>query len=128
MSFTFLYFWYTMQVWPKHFTKAQMKVTVSFAWYLLYGLSLLIAFSFLAVSSKDVESELIAYFTCESTGVSPEKVCDRSGFESADPVHLFAAQFVVGLGYPFVNLMYALNIKHTTQFLTSHCRKSTTKF
>ncbi len=116
-----------MQVWPKHFTKAQMKVTVSFAWYLLYGLSLLIALSFLAVSSKDVESELNAYFTCESTGVSPGKVCDRSDFESADPVYLFAAQFVVGIGYPFVNLMYALNIKHTTQFLTSHCRKSTAK-
>ncbi len=124
-----MYFWYTtlMQVWPKHLTKAQIKVTISFAWYVLYSLSLLIALSFLAVSSKDAESELNAYFICESTGVNPGKVCDRSGFGSALPVYLFAAQFVVGIGYPFVNLMYALNIEHTTQFLTSHSRRSTAK-
>ncbi len=68
-SVTVIYFWYTtrMQVWPKHLTKAQIKVTVSFAWYVLYSLSLMIALSFLAVTSKDAESELIAYFACEST-------------------------------------------------------------
>ncbi len=116
-----------MQVWPKHLTKAQMKVTVSFAWYVLYNLSLLFALLFLAVISKGAESELNAYFICESTGVRPGKVCNRSRFESADPVYLFAAQFVVGIGYLFVNLMYALNIEHTRQCLTSHFRRNTAK-
>ncbi len=93
---------------------------------MVYGLFLLIGFSVLAVDFKDIGNDLAVYFECESTGESPGKVCDRSGFEDIEPITLFGIQFIIGVGYPFVNLMYALNIKRMIHFWNSHCHKSTT--
>lgn len=119
-----------MQAWPKHFTKAQLKLMISFTYYLVHGLTLLMAFSILAVEFDKIEDDLTAYFACESTRVRPGKECDRSSFENIEPIYLFGAQFIVGIGYPFVNLMYALNIQHIWQFLHTHCHlpKESTSF
>ncbi len=109
-----------LQVWPKHITKAQIKVLLSLLWYMIYGLILLLALSTLAFVSKRVSDELTVYLYCESTGVSPGKECDRSGFEENEGVYLFAVQVVFGTGYHFINLMYALNIDKIRKLFSRH--------
>ncbi len=107
-----------LQVWPKHITKAQIKVLLSLLWYMIYGLLLFLALSTLAFVSKRVSNELTVYFYCESTGVLPGKEC---GFDENEGVYLFAVQSVFGTGYSFINLMYALNIDKIRQLCSWHC-------
>ena len=97
-----------------------MKVLVSLVWYMLYGLSLQIVLSILAASGDEVHTKLSIYLECESTGVNPGKVCDRSAFENADSTRLLAIQHVVGVWYPVVNTMYAFNLKEIKR-RWNHC-------
>ncbi len=91
--------------------KVELKVLTAFVTY-TFVMALAIANNSVASRTyKEFEQELIDYFTCESTGVSPGKACSRSGFENADYTpFLIAINEITLTIYPFVTLIYVVNI------------------
>ncbi len=95
----------------KDYMKAELKVLTAFV---TFTFVMALAITNNSVSNrnyKEFEQELIDYFICESTGVSPGKACSRSGFENADYTPFLVAINEITLTiYPFVTLIYVVNI------------------
>ena len=94
------------------YTAAQIKLamvffTNGFATVLNYT-----AYS-VVVSRQDAFSEqLDQYFDCESTGISPEKECDRHTFESLDPTEFtFPLTIISYILLPIGTLIYVMNFE-----------------
>ena len=70
------------------------------------------AFS-VVVSRQDAFSEqLDHYFDCESTGISPGKVCDRHIFENLDPTEFtFPLAIISFVLLPIGILIYVMNFE-----------------
>lgn len=95
-----------------NYTVAHIKLVVLFC---AYGFSGLLTYSVYSVVLKREGAffkTLQDYFECESTGVSPNKTCERSVFENLDPTEFtFPTAIMSYLLYPFATLLYVINIK-----------------
>ncbi len=95
----------------KDYMKVELKVLTAFVTFTFVMALAITNNSVASRTYKEFEQELIDYFTCESTGVSPGKACSRSGFENADYTpFLVAINEIVLTIYPFVSLIYVVNI------------------
>ncbi len=91
--------------------KAELKMLTAFVFFTFIMAIAIINISVASFNYKEFEQELIDYFTCESTGVSPGKACSRSGFENVDYAPYVNAITEIALTiYPFVSLIYVINI------------------
>ncbi len=75
-------------------------------------------------TSVEFERELLDYFMCESTGVSPRKTCSRSGFEAEDHTHYIHISYAVAMiVYVFTTLIYVINIAEIKARLSKWAQK-----
>ena len=89
---------------------AELKILITFVYYALFDGGFL-AFSSVGNVGREFVEELIAYLTCESTGIMPGKVrCERTFQRLELEIPLTVGLILLGL-YPVVNLLYVLNIK-----------------
>lgn len=93
------------------YIKAELKVVIAFLCFMFITALGITNNSVVLQHYNEFERELLSYFVCESTGVSPGKTCSRSGFENADltPYTITTNEIVLTF-YPVVTLIYVVNI------------------
>jgi len=94
------------------YTAAQIKLAMVFC---TNGFAIVLNYTAFSVveSRQDAFSEqLDQYFDCESTGISPGKVCDRHAFESLDPTEFtFPLAIISFVLLPIGILIYVMNFE-----------------
>ena len=87
----------------------QVKVLIVFIYYIMSGASLLVL-TFLVTNRKGISADLTEYFVCESVGVEPGKVCEKTFVRPPLEIAVNVGFVLLGL-YPIVNLVYVVNIR-----------------
>ena len=109
------------------YAMAEVKVLFIFVFFTIF---IVIAITNLSVVLRSYESfgeELLKYFTCESTGMSPGKSCSRSNFEREDPTApAVTINFIVTAIYPLMTLIYVVKVADIKKFLNRQTAKQTT--
>lgn len=93
------------------YIKAEFKVLIAFLCYTFVAILGITTITITIQHYGKFQRELTNYFKCESTGISPEKTCSRSGFESVDftpYVNIFTE--IALTVYQMVTLVYIVNI------------------
>ena len=106
---------------------AHIKLVVTFCAYGFSGLINYSAYSVVLKRENAYSTALQDYFECESTGISPNKTCERSIFESLDPTEFtFPITIVSFVILPLATLLYVTNIKKLMTKFKCNKKKATT--
>ena len=101
------------------YTLAQIKLAMVFC---AYGFSTVLnytAYSVVVRRQDAFSKQLGQYFDCESTGISPGKVCDRHIFESLDPTeYTFPLTTITYILLPISTLIYVMNFERLGKLCT----------
>lgn len=104
-----------LQRMPESREKVIFELKVLFL-FLFYYLPLIVSvLAYWAVSRRNLPSftsALLNYFVCESSGISPGKKCDRSGFETVSNPYFYASGVIIVAVIPAVNLVSVVNFNH----------------
>ena len=106
------------------YTAAQIKLILTFFTYSLFSVVGYVLYSVVLNRQGAYSTELERYYDCESTGVSPGKVCSRHAFENRDPSKFSLTTTTVLLaGWPFATLIYVTNFEWIIKNLKQKCNK-----
>ena len=65
----------------------------------------------LQLSQSQYANELMNYFICESSRISPNKVCERSFEDFLNPLPTTLSLFLIGTLFQLLILLYVINFK-----------------
>ena len=95
---------------PVKISSAEVILLVSFCYYMIMGLVNTTSHAAYARDLEVIRRAQMKYFICEQSGHDVNNPCDRSGLENSLVIFLIIGHFLLIL-YPFVQLVYILNIK-----------------
>ena len=105
---------------PVKISSAEVILLVSFCYYMTAGV---VATTSLAAFTNDIEviqREQMKYFICEQRGHDISNPCNTTGFENISEIFTVIGYLLLIL-YPFVHLVYVLNIKWLRRKCKSCC-------
>ncbi len=113
LSFTQQY-----QTSQQDYIKVELKILTAFVCFTFVMLIGITNITLVLGSYREMVLEILDYFVCESTGVSPGTTCSRSGFENADYTSftLTINEFIVTL-YVLVLLIFVVNVTEIKEVL-----------
>ena len=100
-----------------------MKILIILSCVLLGGAGLIVVYSVLFFNLSSAIEALDAYLDCESTGIVPDRTCDRGEFAHTfyPSQGIFDLVLVFGFLYPCVNMLYVVEIQKVKTKLTQCC-------
>ena len=87
----------------------QIKVLIVFVYYILIGVSLMVV-TVLVINRESITDSLMEYFVCESVGMQPGKVCEKTFVKIPLEIAINVGFVLLGL-YPVINLVYVVDIR-----------------
>ena len=105
---------------PARISSAKVILLVSFCYYMLVGMFTTTSYATYTGDFEVIQRAHMKYFICEQSGHDVNNPCDRSGLENIS-VNFSAVGYVLLILYPFVHLVYVLNIKRLRRKCKSCC-------
>ena len=104
-------------------TVPEVKILIILSCVLFGGAVLIVVYSILFFNLSAAVEALDAYLDCESTGIVPDRACDREEFADAyyPSQGIFDLVLVFGFLYPCVNMLYVVEIQKVKTKLTQCC-------
>ncbi len=109
---------------PLKLGTAEKKLLVIIVYYVLLAVLALTTFTIFSQTLPLFMKNLFDYFVCERNGSSESEPCDQGGFQDLTNPIPANMSFVLLAVNPWLNLVFALNIRELKEFLCPYVQRT----